>query len=102
MKNLAGYNVSQLNQIVKDTIRLIEKSKEAIYDIAEGARNEYAILESELNKLQLQTEELIKRSDELELALKISRKELAYYSKILINIISKIFMMLMIELIILE
>lgn len=81
MKNLAGYNVSQLNQIVKDTIRLIEKSKEAIYDIAEGARNEYAILESELNKLQLQTEELIKRSDELELALKISRKELAYYSK---------------------
>jgi two-component system sensor histidine kinase DegS len=29
----------------------------------------------------LQTEELIKRSDELELALKISRKELAYYSK---------------------
>lgn len=81
MKNLAGYNVSQLNQIVKDTIRLIEKSKEAIYDIAEGARNEYASLESELNKLQLQTEELIKRSDELELALKISRKELAYYSK---------------------
>lgn len=81
MKNLAGYNVSQLNKIVKDTIRLIEKSKEAIYDIAEGARNEYAILESELNKLQLQTEELIKRSDELELALKISRKELAYYSK---------------------
>jgi two-component system sensor histidine kinase DegS len=81
VKNLAGYNVSQLNQIVKDTIRLIEKSKEAIYDIAEGARNEYAILESELNKLQLQTEELIKRSDELELALKISRKELAYYSK---------------------
>lgn len=81
MKNLAGYNVSQLNQIVKDTIRLIEKSKEAIYDIAEGARNEYAILESELNKLQLQTEELIKRSDELELALKSSRKELAYYSK---------------------
>ena len=81
MKNLAGYNVSQLNQIVKDTIRVIEKSKEAIYDIAEGARNEYAILESELNKLQLQTEELIKRSDELELALKISRKELAYYSK---------------------
>ncbi|NLK67695.1 MAG: sensor histidine kinase [Clostridiaceae bacterium] len=78
---MAGYNVSQLNQIVKDTIRLIEKSKEAIYDIAEGARNEYAILESELNKLQLQTEELIKRSDELELALKISRKELAYYSK---------------------
>jgi two-component system sensor histidine kinase DegS len=81
VKNLAGYNVSQLNQILKDTIRLIEKSKEAIYDIAEGARNEYAILESELNKLQLQTEELIKRSDELELALKISRKELAYYSK---------------------
>jgi len=81
VKNLAGYNVSQLNQIVKDTIRVIEKSKEAIYDIAEGARNEYAILESELNKLQLQTEELIKRSDELELALKISRKELAYYSK---------------------
>jgi two-component system sensor histidine kinase DegS len=81
VKNLAGYNVSQLNQIVKDTIRLIEKSKEAIYDIAEGARNEYAILESELNKLQLQTEELIKRSDELELALKSSRKELAYYSK---------------------
>lgn len=78
---MAGYNIFQLNLIVKETISVIEKSKEAIYDIAEGARNEYASHENELNNLKLQTESLIKRSDELELELKMSRKELAHYSK---------------------
>jgi len=78
---LAIFYVSRLNKIIKDTINMIDKSREAIYDIAEGARNECERLRNDLEELKLEVERIIKKNDELEVALKLSRENLAMVSK---------------------
>lgn len=75
------FYVSRLNKIIKDTIYMIEKSREAIYDIAEGARNECERLRNDLEDLKREVERIIKKNDELEIALKLSRVKLAMVSK---------------------
>lgn len=80
-KNLAVFNVSRLNQIIKDTINMIDKSREAIYDIAEGARTECERLRNDLEELKLEVERIIRKSEELEASLKFSREKLAIASK---------------------
>jgi len=78
---LAVFNMSRLNSIINDTVNMIDKSREAIYDIAEGARSECERLKSDLDALRLEVERMIKKSDELEIALKKSREKLAQASK---------------------
>jgi two-component system sensor histidine kinase DegS len=60
---------------------MIDKSREAIYDIAEGARRECHRLEEELKQLKIEVERIIIRGEELEQQLKQSRMRLALISK---------------------
>lgn len=78
---MAVFNISRLNQIIKETIKMIDRSREDIYDIAEGARKECSRLQNELEQLKLEVEGIIQRSDKLESELKLSRKKLAVISK---------------------
>jgi len=78
---LASFDVSHLNRIVKETLNMIDKSRDAIFDIAEGARRECNRLEEELNELKLEAKVIIEQSDLLEVELKKSRMRLAAISK---------------------
>lgn len=49
---------------------MIDKSREAIYDIAEGARRECSRLEDELKQLKIEVERIIIQGEELEQQLK--------------------------------
>jgi len=60
---------------------MIDKSREAIYDIAEGARNECERLKRDLEDLKNDVEKIIRKTDELEIALKSSRVKLAMVSR---------------------
>lgn len=78
---MAGFDISHLNRIIKDTLKVIDKSRDAIYDIAEGARRECTRLEEELNELKLEVENIIQQGEVLEKELKKSRVKLAAISK---------------------
>lgn len=78
---MASFDVSRLNRIIKNTLNMIDKSREAIYDIAEGARRECIHLEEELNQLKTEVKDIIAKSEELEAELKKSRQKLALISK---------------------
>lgn len=78
---MVSFDVSHLNRIIKDTLNMIDNSREAIYDIAESARNECNRLETELRELKLEVEIIIQQSDNLEAELKKSRIKLAAISK---------------------
>ncbi len=78
---MASFDVSHLNRIIKETLKMIDKSREAIYDIAEGARRECNRLEEELNDLKLEVQGIIQQNDLLEVELKKSRVRLAAISK---------------------
>jgi len=78
---LETFNISRLNKIIRDTLEMIDRSREAIYDIAEGARNECERLRNDLEDLKREVERIIKKNDELEIALKLSRERLAIVSK---------------------
>jgi len=60
---------------------MIDKSRDAIFDIAEGARLECNRLEQELKELKLEAKTTIEKSDLLEVELKKSRMRLATISK---------------------
>ena len=78
---MASFDVAHLNRIIKETLSMIDKSREAIYDIAEGARRECSRLEEELQELKLEVQSIIQQSDILESELKKSRMRLAAISK---------------------
>jgi two-component system sensor histidine kinase DegS len=78
---LVSFDVSHLNRIIKDTLNMIDKSREAIYDIAEGARRECSRLEEELQALKLEVQNIIQQTDILEAELKRARMKLATISK---------------------
>jgi len=78
---MESFDINRLKRIVKNTINMIDKSREAIYDIAEGARRECDRLEDELNQLKIEVERIIIQGEELEQQLKKSRMKLAYISK---------------------
>jgi two-component system sensor histidine kinase DegS len=59
-------DITTLDVIIKETIAVIGSSKEQLYDIAEGAREEYRRLEQEVKRLQRETGDVIDRVDELE------------------------------------
>ncbi len=78
---MVSFDVSHLNRIIKDTLNMIDKSREAIYDIAEGARRECSRLEEELQALKLEVQNIIQQTDILEAELKRARMKLATISK---------------------
>jgi two-component system sensor histidine kinase DegS len=78
---MESFNITRLKRIVKNTLNMIDKSREAIYDIAEGARRECTKLEDELKQLKIEVEKIIIQGEELEQQLKKSRMKLALISK---------------------
>lgn len=73
--------IDRLNEIIKNTVDIIEKSKNEIFDIAEGARKECRHLEQELNHVRNQALEIIRQVDELKLQEVESRHRLMVVSK---------------------
>ncbi|MGB7604742.1 MAG: sensor histidine kinase [Lutisporaceae bacterium] len=73
--------IERLNEIIKNTVEIIEKSKNEIFDIAEGARNECRLVEEELSHIRSKTLEIIRMVDELRNQEKDSRYRLMIVSK---------------------
>ena len=67
----------KIGDIIKKTLDAIEKSRSAIFDIAEGARREVNILRDEIKSLQLEVQQIILETDRLELEMKRSMVLLA-------------------------
>ena len=59
--------IDRLNEIIKNTVDVIEKSKKEIFDIAENARGECRYIEDELYLVRNKTLEIIRQVDELKL-----------------------------------
>lgn len=75
------FKIDRLNEIIKNTVDVIEKSKKEIFDIAENARGECRLIEDELNLVRNQTLEIIRQVDELKLQEIESRHRLLVVSK---------------------
>jgi two-component system sensor histidine kinase DegS len=73
--------IDRLNQIIKNTVELIDKSRAEIFSIAESSRNECRLVEDELEKVRVATAELIKQVDKLEKLDKDCRYQLMIVSK---------------------
>ena len=80
---VTGYKIDivRLNKIIKKTIEAINDSKTEIYDIAESSRKECKRLDEELNMLKQQVILLIDEVEELEVALKDSKRKLMIINK---------------------
>jgi len=74
-------DIKALDQIIKDTITVVEKSKEQIYDIAENARVEKQRVALELDDIQNKAVETIREVDELERSEKKARVRLMDVSR---------------------
>ncbi len=75
------FDIKALDQIIKDTITVVAKSKEQIYDIAENARVEKQRVALELDDIQNKTVETIREVDELERSEKTARFRLMDVSR---------------------
>jgi len=67
----------KIGDIIKKTLDAIEKSRSAIFDIAEGARREVNALREEIKSLQQDVLQIISETDRLELEMKRSMGLLA-------------------------
>ncbi|QXM05785.1 sensor histidine kinase [Crassaminicella indica] len=74
-------SAKKMNEIIKNTIDVIEKGKNEIFEIAESARNECKNLEKELQNIKVKAARIINEVDELEILEKRSRVRLALVSK---------------------
>lgn len=73
--------IDRLNEIIKNTVDVIEKSKKEIFDIAENARQERRFIEDELHLVRTKTLEVIRQVDELKLQEIEGRHKLMTVSK---------------------
>ncbi len=76
-----GADLADLDRIVKETIAAIERSREQIYEIAEGARQEYQTVEAELQEVKDQVNAHIALVDHLTRAEKVARQRLLHVSR---------------------
>ncbi len=67
----------KISDIIKKTLEAIEKSRSAIFDIAETSRREVEALREEIKRLQTDVKDIIAETDRLELALRRSMVLLA-------------------------
>lgn len=58
--------LNSLDKIIQHTVEAIEKSKHQIFEIAEGARQEYSRLQDQLNALRQETFQIIQKVDRVE------------------------------------
>lgn len=75
------FAIERLNQIIKNTIEIIEKSRSEIFSIAESSRNECQLVEEELEEIRIVASDLIKQVDKLEKLDKKCRQQLMIVSK---------------------
>jgi two-component system sensor histidine kinase DegS len=73
--------IDRLNEIIKSTVEIIEKSRTEIFDIAESSRSECQLVEEELEKVRVVATELIKQVDKLTKLDKECRYQLMIVSK---------------------
>ncbi len=74
-------DISRLDAIIKETITAIEVSKDQIYAIAEGAREEYRRLEAKMGKIQREVAAVIQKVDYLGRQEQKDRRRLVEISK---------------------
>lgn len=72
---------SVLDKIIRNTMGVMEDSKEQIFEIYESARNEVAHLHDDLMKIRRELEILMKKSEKLKHQEKASRQHLMEVSK---------------------
>jgi two-component system sensor histidine kinase DegS len=58
--------IDRLNEIIKSTVDIIEKSRSEIFSIAESSRNECQLVEEELEKIRILAADIINQVDRLE------------------------------------
>ncbi len=80
MDNLKLIDSKLLDDILRETLDDIEKSKTQIFDIAENARKECERIKKELHKVKKETLEIVEKVDEFEKLEKKARNHLAYVS----------------------
>jgi two-component system sensor histidine kinase DegS len=73
--------IDRLNEIIKSTVEIIEKSRSEIFSIAESSRNECQLVEEELEKIRVITADLINHVDNLVKIDKECRYQLMIVSK---------------------
>lgn len=74
-------DIKALDRIIKETLSLIEKSKEQLYDIAESARLECRRVEEEIYEIKERVAKVIAQVNKLEFAEKKARVRLMEVSK---------------------
>lgn len=57
--------IDRLNEIIKSTVEVIDKSRSEIFSIAESSRNECRLIEEELEQIRTLAADLIKQVDRL-------------------------------------
>ena len=73
--------IDRLNEIIKSTVDIIDKSRNEIFGIAENARNECRLIEEQLERSRVIAADLIKRVDILEKMDRECRYQLMIVSK---------------------
>jgi two-component system sensor histidine kinase DegS len=73
--------IDRLNEIIKSTVEIIEKSRSEIFSIAESSRSECQLVEEELEKIRVITADLISHVDNLVKIDKECRYQLMIVSK---------------------
>ena len=53
--------MDRLNEIIKNTVDIIEKSRDELFSIAESSRTECQMVKEELERIRIITAELIKQ-----------------------------------------
>lgn len=74
---MANIGIKKINEIIKSTLSVIEKSKGAIFDISESARREVHNLQEELKHLKNDANTIMTECKNLELKVAKSRQKLA-------------------------
>ncbi|MEA4847078.1 MAG: sensor histidine kinase [Clostridiaceae bacterium] len=80
-ENQEVFTIDRLNEIIKNTVDIIEKSRSEIFSIAESSRNECQLVEEELEKIRIITADLINQVDRLVKLDKECRYQLMIVSK---------------------
>ncbi|WCK54215.1 sensor histidine kinase [Aneurinibacillus sp. Ricciae_BoGa-3] len=74
-------DVEVLDEVFKKTVSSVEDSKEKIFDISENARQESNHISLELENLKTEINEVINHTDQLEVAARRARQQLAHVSR---------------------
>lgn len=78
---MANLGIKRINDIIKSTLRVIEQSRGAIFEIAENARKEVANLKVELQKFKYDVQVIMQECEMLEVKVAKSRMKLAAINK---------------------